>query len=278
MRTTRPPVPWRDVVRYAISIPAPLALAVAVEGGIEPGPVLSAGVFATMGSLVATQAPKPGPLRDRIRRTVAATGFGVVGPPRRPVRHRRGLGAGRRHRADLGGRGADQPDQPALSLGSLQLLVYTALASGLVTPLSSTVEVAFFLAGAAWATLDDADPDPDGEPRPGPHRCRHRLHPHRRAPGRRRHRRGRAGPTGAHQRPERRLRPGDPQPQPYRGPGQGAVRAGRGPELRRALGRGRGRDRPERGARRSAGRRRRPRAGRCAAHRRRADRRSGRPR
>jgi uncharacterized membrane protein YccC len=41
----------------------------------------------------------------------------------------------------------------ALSLGALQLLIYTALASGLMTPLPAAAEVAFFLAGAAWATL-----------------------------------------------------------------------------------------------------------------------------
>ena len=67
-----------------------------------------------------------------------------------------------------------------LSLGSLQLLVYTALASGLVTPLSGTAEVAFFLVGAAWATLttlvqtrtENLDPDRTA--------VADRLHPDRR--------------------------------------------------------------------------------------------------
>src|SRR3712207_7782655 len=44
-RSTPPPVPWRDVVRFAVTVPAPLAVAVVVEGGIEPGPVLGAGGF-----------------------------------------------------------------------------------------------------------------------------------------------------------------------------------------------------------------------------------------
>jgi len=35
VRTGRPPVPWRDVVRFAVCLPAPLAVAVAVAGGIE---------------------------------------------------------------------------------------------------------------------------------------------------------------------------------------------------------------------------------------------------
>jgi len=79
VRTTPPPIPWRDVVRFAVTIPAPLAVAVAVEGGVEPGPVLSAGVFATMGALAGSLAPQSGPLRDRLRRTVAAIGLGAVG-------------------------------------------------------------------------------------------------------------------------------------------------------------------------------------------------------
>jgi uncharacterized membrane protein YccC len=54
-----------------------------------------------------------------------------------------------------------------MSLGALQLLVYTALASGLVTPLPAVAEVSFFAAGAAWAALgtlvqaatEPSDPD-----------------------------------------------------------------------------------------------------------------------
>jgi len=153
VRTKRPPVPWRDVVRYAVTIPAPLAVAVAVEGGIEPGPALSAGVFATMGALVATLAPMPGPLRDQIRRTVAATGFGVLGL----LIGRFATGGGWAPVAVIvivsAVAALISQINAALSLGSLQLLVYTALASGLVTPLSGTTEVAFFLAGAAWGTL-----------------------------------------------------------------------------------------------------------------------------
>lgn len=167
VRTKRPPVPWRDVVRYAVTIPAPLAVAVAVEGGVRPGPALSAGVFATMGALVATQAPMPGPLRDRIRRTVAATGFGVLGL----LVGGFATGGGWAPVAVIALVSAVaaliSQINATLSLGSLQLLVYTALASGLVTPLSGAAEISFFLAGAAWATLttllqirtENLDPD-----------------------------------------------------------------------------------------------------------------------
>ena len=153
VRTTPPPVPWRDVVRFAVTVPAPLAVAVLVEGGVEPGPALGAGVFATTGALAASLAPQSGPLRDRLRRISAATMFGGIG-----------LAVGQ-----FAAGGGWVPVvliallsvlaallsavNSALSLGALQLLIYTALASGLVTPLPAIAEVAFFAAGAAWATL-----------------------------------------------------------------------------------------------------------------------------
>jgi uncharacterized membrane protein YccC len=153
VRTTPPPVPWRDVVRFAVTVPAPLAVAVLVEGGVTLGPALGAGVFATTGALAASLAPQSGPLRDRLRRTAAATGFG-------------GLGLLVGQFVTGGGWEAVvviallsalaaliSAVNAALSLGALQLLIYTALASGLVTPLPAVAEVAFFLAGAAWATL-----------------------------------------------------------------------------------------------------------------------------
>ncbi|TFV89563.1 FUSC family protein [Blastococcus sp. CT_GayMR16] len=153
VRTTPPPVPWGDVVRFAVTIPAPLTVAVVVGGGVQPGTALGAGVFATMGALAAALAPQPGPLRDRLRRIGAATGFGLVG-----------LVAGQY--ATGGGwipvlviaalsvvAALVSAINAALSLGALQLLIYAALASGLVSPLPQWAELSFFLAGAAWATL-----------------------------------------------------------------------------------------------------------------------------
>ncbi|MCW2703570.1 MAG: protein of unknown function YccS/YhfK [Blastococcus sp.] len=153
VRTTRPPVPWGDVVRFAVTIPAPLAVAVAVGGGVQPGPALGAGVFATMGALAASLAPQPAPLRDRLRRIVAAIGFGGIGL----VIGQYATGGGWQPVVLIALISAAaaliSAVNAALSLGSLQLLVYTALASGLVTPLPEWAELAFFLAGAAWATL-----------------------------------------------------------------------------------------------------------------------------
>ena len=167
VRTSPPPVPWRDVVRFAVTVPAPLAVAVLVEGGVEPGPALGAGVFATTGALAASLAPQSGPLRDRLRRIAAATVFGGIGLVVGQFASGGGwvpvvlIAALSVLAALLSAVNA------ALSLGALQLLIYTALASGLVTPLPAAAEVAFFAAGAAWATLttliqartEVADPD-----------------------------------------------------------------------------------------------------------------------
>jgi uncharacterized membrane protein YccC len=153
VRTPRPPVPWRDVVRFAVSIPAPLALAVVVGGGVHPGAALGAGVFGTMGALAASLAPQSGPLRDKLRRTAAAIGFGAVGL----IIGQYATGGGWMPVVVIALVSAAaaliSSVNAALSLGSLQLLVYTALASGLVTPLPLPTEVAFFFCGAAWATL-----------------------------------------------------------------------------------------------------------------------------
>ena len=151
VRTSRPPVPWRDVVRFAVVVPAPLAVALAV-GGVE-GSALGAGVFATMGSLAATLAPQSGPLRVRLRRVAAASLMGgtglVVGQALTgggwvPVVLMALVAAVAALLSSI---------SAAFSLGALQLLVYAAVSSGLSTPLPAPAEVGFFLAGAALATV-----------------------------------------------------------------------------------------------------------------------------
>ncbi|SFF12802.1 FUSC family protein [Blastococcus tunisiensis] len=153
VRTTPPPIPWRDVVRFAVTVPGPLAVAVAVEGGVSAGPTLAAGVFGTMGALAGSLAPQSGPLRDRLRRTAAAIGFGAVGL----LVGQYATGGGWEPVVVIAVISAVaaliSSVNAALSLGALQLLVYTALSSGLVTELSLAEEVAFFFCGAAWAAL-----------------------------------------------------------------------------------------------------------------------------
>ncbi|GAB3350817.1 FUSC family protein [Modestobacter lapidis] len=153
VRTSPPAVPWRDVARFAVVVPAPLAVAIGAAGGVATGPVLGAGIFATTGALAATLAPQSGPLRARLRRVAAAVSLGAVG-----------LAAGQ----VVSGEGwlpvlviavlsacaaLISSISAALSLGGLQLLIYTALAAGLATPLPLVQEVGFFAAGALWACL-----------------------------------------------------------------------------------------------------------------------------
>jgi uncharacterized membrane protein YccC len=151
VRTSRPSVPWRDVVRFALVIPAPLAVALLI-GGLD-GRALGAGVFATMGSLAATLAPQSGPLRTRLRRVAAASllggiglvvGHGLTGGGWLPVVLIAVVSALSALISSI---------SAAYSLGALQLLVYTAISSGLSTPLPAVAEVGCFLAGAAWATF-----------------------------------------------------------------------------------------------------------------------------
>jgi len=153
VRTTTPPVPWRDVLRFAVAIPTPLTLAVIVDGGIQPGAALGAGVFGTTGALAASLAPQPGPLRDQLRRITAAIVFGGIGL----VAGQYATGGGWLPVLVIALLSAVaalmSAVNAALSLGALQLLVYAALASGLVSPLPEAAELASFVAGAAWATL-----------------------------------------------------------------------------------------------------------------------------
>ena len=143
------PVPWPDVARFAVAVPAPLALALVVGGPTA----LGAGVFGTVGALAASLAPQSGPLRDRLRRIAAAVGFGAVGLAFGPL----AAGEGWQPVVVLAVLSVVaamvSAVNAALSLGALQLLVYAAISSGLETPLSLAEELACFAAGAAWATL-----------------------------------------------------------------------------------------------------------------------------
>jgi uncharacterized membrane protein YccC len=163
VKGSRAPVPWRDVVRFAVTLPAPLAVALLVGGTTA----LAGGVFATMGALAAALAPQSGPLRDRLRRVAAAVGFGAVGLSFGPF----AAGDGWQPLVVIAllsvVAAMVSAVNAALSLGALQLLIYAALSSGLETPLPLGAAVACFAAGAAWgvvtvlvqAATERADPD-----------------------------------------------------------------------------------------------------------------------
>ncbi len=170
VRTSRPAVPWRDVVRFAVVIPAPLVLVATIGGGLDDPAALGAGVFGTTGALAATMAPQAsGPLRTRLRRVLASAVFGALGL----VVGQFASGEGWVPVVVIGVLSAlaalISSIDAALSLGALQLLVYTALSSGLQTSLSTGAEIGFFSLGALWATVgvlvqartEDLDPDRD---------------------------------------------------------------------------------------------------------------------
>jgi len=151
VRTNRATVPWRDVVRFALVVPAPLAVALLI-GGVD-GSAVGAGVFATMGSLAATLAPQSGPLRIRLRRVAAASLLGGLG-----LVVGQGLTGGGWLAVLLMAvvsalAALISSISAAWSLGALQLLMYTAVSSGLSTPLPAWAEVGAFLAGALLGTV-----------------------------------------------------------------------------------------------------------------------------
>ncbi|SCX49444.1 Uncharacterized membrane protein YccC [Klenkia marina] len=166
VRTGRSPVPWRDVVRFALSLAGPLAL-VGLLGRLDDPAALGAGVFGTTGALAATLAPQGGPLRTRMRRVAAAGGMGTVGL----LAGQAATGEGWQPLLVIGllsvVAALVSSIDAALSLGALQLLIYAALSSGLQTTLPLHTEIGFFLTGGLWATAlvlvqastEDADPD-----------------------------------------------------------------------------------------------------------------------
>ncbi len=166
VRTGRPAVPWPDVVRFAVAIAGPLTL-VALLGLLDDPAGLGAGVFGTTGALAVTLAPQGGPLRTRMRRVVAAGGFGALGLLAGEAASGEGWGPVLVVGLLSALAALISSIDAALSLGALQLLVYTALSSGLQTALPLPAEIGFFVAGGAWATLpvlvqartEAADPD-----------------------------------------------------------------------------------------------------------------------
>lgn len=162
VRISHAPLPWRDVIRFPVSVVTPLAIGLALQGT-----ALGAGLFAMMGALDGTLAGKDGPLRERLARTAVGVGFGVIGLSI----GRYAVGGG--WQAVLvvalvaGVCGLISLVNANLSFGSLQLLVYLAIGSGLATALPMTTQIGAFVIGGLWATLltllqfgtERADPD-----------------------------------------------------------------------------------------------------------------------
>jgi uncharacterized membrane protein YccC len=148
VRLRRDPVPWPAMIRAAVAICAPLAVAIAI--GDRPG-----GLLVAMGGLLGTVVDKGGPYlaRFRIVGTAAVLG-GAPGLLIGSVIHGRGWIA---VVALMGVAGVSAVMSAAGNIGSvtgLQLLVYTALGLGPLGGIRPWWHVALgFLIGAAWALL-----------------------------------------------------------------------------------------------------------------------------
>ncbi len=146
VRATPAPVPWLDMLRMALTVPAPLAVALLAGN-------LRFGVFAAMGALACGLADRGGSLRIRLLRAAAA---GIAGGA--------GLVIGRLIEmpgwysvlivAALAALSAVISVVNAmLSFAGLQLLVYTAIGSGLRVPQPPYLLSLLFVVGGLWAVL-----------------------------------------------------------------------------------------------------------------------------
>ncbi len=146
VRASPAPVPWLDMLRMALTVPVPLAVALLAGN-------LRLGVFAAMGALACGLADRGGPLRIRLLRAAAA---GIAGGA--------GLVIGRLIEvpgwysvvivAALAALSAViSVINAMLSLAGLQLLVYTAIGSGLRVPQAPYLLSLIFVVGGLWAVL-----------------------------------------------------------------------------------------------------------------------------
>jgi uncharacterized membrane protein YccC len=149
VRVVRPlpaPVPWLDMLRMALTVSAPLAVALAAGQ-------LSLGVFAAMGALACGLADRGGPVRIRLLRAGAAAVAGGAGLVIGRVVAVPGWYSVILIAVLAAFSAVISVVNSILSLAGLQLLVYTAIGSGLRVPQPPYLLSLLFLAGGAWAVL-----------------------------------------------------------------------------------------------------------------------------
>lgn len=140
------PVPWANMVRFALSITTPL-----LAGLLIGQPAL--GTFGGMGALLGAFGDAGGPFRRRLRRTGLGLIAGLVGLLVGRVLHEQGwagvlvVGVFGVVSALISSINAE------FSFAGLQLLVYLALAGGPARAAPLAPLLVAFLIGAAWAVL-----------------------------------------------------------------------------------------------------------------------------
>ncbi|MGN6741696.1 MAG: FUSC family protein [Amnibacterium sp.] len=140
------PVPWPDMVRFAVSVTTPLAVGILTgQGGL--------GGFAAMGALLGAFGDAGGPFRRRLRRLLVGLVCALAGLLIGRLLLPAGLAAVPVVAA-VGVVSALLSNASAeLSFGGLQLLVYLAIAGGPAHAAPLPALVAAIVAGAAFSSL-----------------------------------------------------------------------------------------------------------------------------
>jgi hypothetical protein len=148
VRLRRDPVPWADMVRAAVAICAPLAVAIAI--GNRPG-----GVLVAMGGLLGTVVDKGGPYLARVKRVGSAAVFGgAAGLLIGSLIHGRGWIAVVALMLVAGVSAVMSAAGDVGSITGLQLLVYASLGLGPLGGIRPWWHVALgFVIGTAWALI-----------------------------------------------------------------------------------------------------------------------------
>lgn len=149
VRVVRPlptPVPWLDMLRMALTVSVPLAVALAVGE-------LRLGVFGAMGALACGLADRGGPVRIRLLRAAAAAVAGGAGLVIGRVVAVPGWYSVVVIAALAALSAVISVVNSILSLAGLQLLVYIAIGSGLRVPQPPYLLSLLFIAGGTWAVL-----------------------------------------------------------------------------------------------------------------------------
>lgn len=137
-------VPWADMVRSMLTVPAVLAVSLLVG---QPG----LGVFAGMGALVGSFGDNGGSFRARFRRVLTGAGFGLVGLVVGRLVAGQGVAAVLTI-AVLAAVSALLSSLSAnLSFAGLQLLVYIAVAGALPRDVPLSLIALAYAAGVGWA-------------------------------------------------------------------------------------------------------------------------------
>ena len=138
--------PWGDMVRSGLTVPVVLAVSLLIG---QPG----LGVFAGMGALVGSFGDNGGSFRSRFRRVLLGAGLGLLGLVLGRAAAEEGVAAVLTVAVLAAGSALLSSLSANLSFGSLQLLVYVAVAGALPRGVPLQLIALAYAAGVAWALV-----------------------------------------------------------------------------------------------------------------------------